>query len=170
MIVVSALVIAAAALVAWSGVEHLAGSGLGELSRAAGAALGFAQILVGTAAIVAVVTPLRDTIGTVVLACQACLYTAFLGYLSVRLRQGRTSNCGCTRLGSRVGPAGLVRAGALAAISAVGAVAYSALPYLTTAPTRDATLMTVAGVAMAALWYVLPSAIDGWPTGLKGTA
>lgn len=162
MIVISAVTLAGALLLLWTGAEHLRAPG-----GAAGRAGALLQVLLGALAVAVMVH--RAGAGPWVLAAQAVLYAAFAGVLAVRLARADRGDCRCTRVTARVGPTGVVRAGVLAVASVVAAVGYpaAALPGLDLTDPRVA-LVFAAAVTGGTLCYVLPAALDGAPLGLAG--
>lgn len=157
MIIISAVALAGALLLVWTGVEHLR-TAAGAASRAGG----LLHALLGVLSVVVLVQ--RVGTGPWVLAAQAALHAAFAGVLAVRLARSDRGDCRCTQITARVGPTGVGRAGVLAVASAVAAVGYPAvvLPGLDLSDPRVA-LVIAAAVTGGTLCYALPAALDGAP-------
>jgi hypothetical protein len=104
MIVLSALALAAALLLVWTGIEHLRAPATSAASRAAG----LLQSSLGVLA--AIVMMHRTGTGPEVLLGQSALYASFAGVLAFRLARADRGDCRCTRVTARVGPTGIIRA------------------------------------------------------------
>lgn len=168
MIVLAALGVAAALLLIWAGTEHLrdpatltrvlAGQGVrGVLAaRSTARAVAAAELLVGTAVIVSLAFGVPDPRWA--LLTQGLLYLGFLASLLVRYQRGDRTDCGCGGLPAVVGPAGVARAGGLALVSLLAAVADPMVPAL--GGTWMLLLVTSAAV-LTVLLRSLPPAIDG---------
>jgi len=163
VIILSALALAAALLLVWTGIEHLRAPATSAASRASG----LLQSLLGVLAVVVMVH--RAGTGPGVLLGQAALYASFAGVLAFRLARADRGDCRCTRITARVGPTGIVRAVAAALVSAAAAVGYPgvALPGVDVTDPRVA-LVLAAAITMGTVAYALPAALDGAPVALRG--
>jgi hypothetical protein len=172
MIVVTALAAAAALLLLWAGVEHVwrpdvAAEPLGTLlsrgrgtSRLAGRVLAGGEVVVATAALIALTRPVPG--GRWAVAALGAVYLAFFCYLLLRFRRHDRGDCGCTGIGARVGTAGLVRSGSLGTLAIGAAVTYPDLLAIARTPDPQASaLVLAAAVTLAVLLYALPPAVDG---------
>ena len=161
MILLAVPVLAGALLLVVAGLEHLRDPA--ELARAAGTGtvvarlIAVVELLIGVpsmAAVLVSVPPLRW-----VLLAQAVIYVAFAAHLLLRRRRGDESDCGCNRMGTRVGPGGIARAWGLAALTLAASVLY---PGVASPSGAGGLLLVILGaVVMATLLYALPAAVDG---------
>lgn len=160
MIVLAVPVLAAAFLLVEAGLEHLRAPKF--LARAAGTSLAMARViatvelLIGVPAVVAVIFGppyLRWA-----LAAQAVLYLAFAAHLWWRHHRGDTSDCGCNRMGTQVGPGSIGRAVVLALATVAATAAY---PAVTLPGGGLAVLLVLCALVLAVLLYTLPAAVDG---------
>ncbi|MGH3937175.1 MAG: MauE/DoxX family redox-associated membrane protein [Pseudonocardiaceae bacterium] len=161
MILLGVPVLAGALLLVVAGLEHLRDPV--ALANAAGTGTGAArlialiELLIGVPSVAAVLLgmpPLRWA-----LVAQALIYLVFAAHLLLRRRRGDESDCGCNRMGTRVGPGSIARAGVLAIFT----FAVAALRPDTVSPDGvGGVLLVVVGAAvLATLLYALPAAVDG---------
>lgn len=161
MILLAVPVLAGALLLVVAGLEHIRDPA--QLARAAGTGLVLArliaivELLIGVPSVAAVVLgvpPLRWA-----LAAQVVIYLAFAAHLLLRRYRGDESDCGCNRMGTRVGPGGIARAWGLAAVTLAAVVLYpgAASPH----GPGSILLVIVGAVVLAVLLYALPAAVDG---------
>jgi methylamine utilization protein MauE len=160
MILLGIPVLAGAFLLVEAGLEHMRAPGI--LARAAGTnvaaarALAAVEFVIGVPSVAAVVfgiTTLRWA-----LAAQTVLYLAFAAHLSWRRYRRDTSDCGCNRMGTQVGPGGIARA----LVLAIATLAATALYPAAALPGGGLAVLLVACAAvLAVLLYTLPAAIDG---------
>lgn len=161
MILLAVPVLAGALLLVVAGLEHIRDPA--QLARAAGTGpvlarlIAIAELLIGVPSVAAVVLgvpPLRWA-----LAAQVVIYVAFAAHLLLRRYRGDESDCGCNRMGTRVGPGGIARAWGLAALTLAAVVLYpgAASPR----GPGSAVLVSVGAVVVAVLLYALPAAVDG---------
>ena len=162
MIILSALALAAALLLVWTGIEHLRAPATSAASRAAG----LLQSSLGVLA--AIVMMHRTGTGPEVLLGQSALYASFAGVLAFRLARADRGDCRCTRVTARVGPTGIIRAVAAALVSAAAAAGYPGvvLPGVDVTDPRVA-LVLAAAITMGTVAYALPAALDGAPAPLR---
>lgn len=168
MIILTACVVAAGMLLVWAGLDHVRAPGLAaqvvrvgqSRQRLLAVALGVTEVVTGAAVIAVLVAP--QPVGWVAPTIQGVLFLGFLGYLLPRYLRHDRGDCGCSRLATRIGMAGLLRAGALAIASIVAAVWYPAVTLPGAAPTgTHLMLLTAASAALCLLLHALPSAVDG---------
>ncbi|MGH3917046.1 MAG: MauE/DoxX family redox-associated membrane protein [Pseudonocardiaceae bacterium] len=161
MILLGVPVLAGALLLVVAGLEHLRDPA--ALARAADTGTGKARVialielLIGVPSVAAVLLgspPLRWA-----LVAQALIYLVFAAHLLLRRRRGDQSDCGCNRMGTRVGPGSIARAWALAIFT----LAAAALHPATVSPdgAGGVTLVIVGAAVLATLLYALPAAVDG---------
>lgn len=154
-------VLAGALLLVVAGLEHLRDPV--SLSRAAGTGtvlarlIALVELLIGGPSVAAVLLgtpPLRWA-----LVAQAVIYLAFAAHLLWRRHRGDESDCGCNRMGTRVGPGGIARAWALALLT----LAAAALKPAAVSPggVGGAVLVVIGAAVLATLLYALPAAVDG---------
>ncbi|MDQ3886804.1 MAG: hypothetical protein M3308_07330 [Actinomycetota bacterium] len=162
MIILSALVLAAALLLVWTGIEHLRAPAASAVSRTCA----LLESLFGVLAVIVLVH--RVGMGPWVLLGQAALYTSFAAVLAFRLARADRGDCRCTRVSARVGPSGILRAVALALVSTAAAAGYPrvVLPGVNVTDPRIA-LVLAAAIAIGTLAYALPAALDGAPVVLR---
>lgn len=161
MILLAVPVLAGALLLVVAGLEHIRDPA--ELARAAGTGtvlarlIALVELLIGLPSVAAVflgVPPLRWA-----LVAQTAIYVAFAAHLLLRRRHGDESDCGCNRMGTRVGPGGIARAWSLAGLTLAAAVLY---PAVVSPSGAGGVLLVVTGaVVTAVLLYALPAAVDG---------
>lgn len=167
MIVLTAVVAAAALLLVWTGVEHLrepAVLGKGRArGRGAAVALGAGEAVVGLAGLAALLGVLPDGRGA--LGVMALSYLGFGGYLMVRYRRGDRADCGCSRVASRVGLAGVARAAGLAVCVALAGVAHPYVVIDASAGAGALTLTVGASAVLTVVLYALPACVDGLASG-----
>ncbi|HEU0088465.1 MAG TPA: MauE/DoxX family redox-associated membrane protein [Pseudonocardiaceae bacterium] len=163
MILLGVPVLAGALLLIVAGLEHLRDPA--ALARAASTGIGtawviaLAELAIGAPSVAAVllgIPPLRWA-----LVAQALTYLVFAIHLLRRRRRGDESDCGCHRMGTRVGPGGIARAWALAILTF--AAAALSPPAISPGGTGGLTLVIVAAAVLATLLYALPAAVDGPP-------
>ncbi|MGH4025615.1 MAG: MauE/DoxX family redox-associated membrane protein [Pseudonocardiaceae bacterium] len=161
MILLAVPVLAGALLLVVAGLEHIRDPA--ELARAAGTGTVLARMIavvelaIGVPSVAAVfvgVPPLRWA-----LVAQAVIYVAFAAHLLLRRRRGDESDCGCNRMGTRVGPGGIARAWSLAALTLAASVLYPAMA----SPSGAGSLLLViiGALVTAVLLYAMPAAVDG---------
>lgn len=164
MILLGVPVLAGALLLVVAGLEHLRDPV--ALARAADTGTGVARVialvelLIGAPSVAAVLLgtpPLRWA-----LVAQAVIYLVFAAHLLLRRRRGDQSDCGCNRMGTRVGPGSIARAWVLALVTFVAA----ALSPATMSPdgVGGVVLLIVGAAVLATLLYALPAAVDGQAT------
>ncbi|MGH3126126.1 MAG: MauE/DoxX family redox-associated membrane protein [Streptosporangiaceae bacterium] len=161
MIVLGVPVLAGALLLVVAGLEHLRDPV--SLSRAAGTGtvmarvIALAELLIGAPSVAAVLLgtpPLRWA-----LVAQAVIYLIFAAHLGWRKHRGDESDCGCNRMGTRVGPGGIARAWALTILtSAVAALKPAAV---SPGGVGSVVLVIIGAVVLATLLYAVPAAVDG---------
>lgn len=165
MILLGVPVLAGALLLVVAGLEHVRDPV--ALSRAAGIgahmarSIALVELLIGLPSVAAVL------VGTLALrwalVAQGLIYLVFAIHLLIRSRRGDQSDCGCNRMGTRVGPGGIARAWVLAILTFAAAVLHPAA----SSPTGvgPVALVVVGAAVMATLLYALPAAVDGRATG-----
>ncbi|MGH3825603.1 MAG: MauE/DoxX family redox-associated membrane protein [Pseudonocardiaceae bacterium] len=170
-VLVGVPVLAGAFLLVEAGLEHLRAPWV--LARAAGTGITAARAIAATEFVIGVPAVAAVLLGTGqlrwALGGQAALYLAFATHLSWRRHRGERSDCGCNRMGAAVGPAGIARAGLLAAATLAAAAQYPAATLAAAAryplaalPGGGVALMLIACAAvLAVLLYTLPAALDG---------
>ncbi|HEX2297369.1 MAG TPA: MauE/DoxX family redox-associated membrane protein [Pseudonocardiaceae bacterium] len=167
MILLAVPVLAGALLLVVAGLEHIRDPA--ELARAAGTGpvlarlIAIVELLIGVPSVAAVfvgVPPLRWA-----LVAQTVIYVAFAAHLLLRRRRGDESDCGCNRMGTRVGPGGIARAWGLAALTLVASVFY---PGVASVSGVGSVLLVIGAVVTAVLLYAMPAAVDG-PAVHRGT-
>lgn len=162
MIALGVPVLAGALLLVVAGLEHVRDPK--SLARAANtgitAARGIAlvELLIGAPSVAAVL------LGTFelrwALVTQGVLYLVFAVHLMLRRRRGDESDCGCNKMGTRVGPGGIARAWVLGALSLLAAALHPATA-ASSGGADGVLLVVVAAVVLAVLLYALPAAVDG---------
>lgn len=161
MILLGVPVLAGALLLVVAGLEHLRDPV--ALARAAhtgevtARVIALAELSIGIPSVAAVLLgtpPLRWA-----LVAQALIYLVFATHLLLRRRRGDQSDCGCNRMGTRVGPGSITRAWALASFTFLVA----ALRPATVSPdgAGGVVLVIVGAAVLATLLYALPAAVDG---------
>ncbi|MGH3909764.1 MAG: MauE/DoxX family redox-associated membrane protein [Pseudonocardiaceae bacterium] len=161
MILLAVPVLAGALLLVVAGLEHLRDPA--ALARAAGTGTGIArliaavELLIGVPSVGAVMIgmpPLRWA-----LVAQAVIYLVFAAHLVQRRRRGDESDCGCNRMGTRVGPGGIARAWGLAILTLAAVTLY---PAAASPNGAGAVVLVIVGAGvLAVLLYALPAAVDG---------
>jgi hypothetical protein len=164
MIILAVVGAAGGLLLVWAGVDHLREPGVLAahlpVGKGASAGMAVAEILVGAGALVALATPV--VVGRLFLAGQGLFYAAFLGHLWLRHRRNDRADCGCGRVSARIGVAGLLRAGVLAAVSGAAAAGYPSVPPDRFALAEPALALILAGgVVLCLVLHALPAAVDG---------
>ena len=168
MIILTVAVVAAGMLLIWAGLDHVRSPALAATipwvghsrKRLPAITLGVTEVVTGGAVIAVLVVP--QPMGWVALGVQGVLFLAFLGFLLARYLRHDRDDCGCSRLATRIGMAGLLRTGLLAVASIVAAIWYPAVALPDAAPTvPDLMLLTAASATMCLLLHALPSAVDG---------
>jgi len=158
-------VLAGALLLVVAGLEHLRDPV--ALSRAAGIStltargIALVELLIGAPSAVAVLVGMPELRWA--LAAQGLIYLAFAVHLLLRRRRGDQSDCGCNRMGTRVGPGGIARAWLLAILSFAAAALHPAAA--APAGVGPVALVVVGSAVLATLLYALPAAVDGRATG-----
>ena len=160
MILLGVPVLAGAFLLVEAGLEHLRAPR--ALARAAGTgvatarAIAVVEFLIGVPSVAAVVFGTAELRWA--LAAQAVMYLAFAAHLSWRRYRGDQSDCGCTRMGTQVGPGGIARA----VVLAIATLAATALHPAAALPGGGAAILLIAcALVLAVLLYTLPAAVDG---------
>ncbi|MGH3873445.1 MAG: MauE/DoxX family redox-associated membrane protein [Pseudonocardiaceae bacterium] len=160
MIVLAVPVLAGAMLLVVAGLEHVRAPEF--LARAAGTGIGTAraiavvEFVIGVPSAVAVIWGTRELRWA--LAAQCAIYLVFAAHLMWRRHQGDTSDCGCNRMGTQVGPGGIARA----VVLAIATLAATALhPAVALPDGGGAVLLIACAVVLAVLLYTLPAAVDG---------
>jgi hypothetical protein len=160
MILLGVPVLAGAFLLVEAGLEHMRAPRI--LARAAGTGMAMARAIAAVEFVIGVPSVAAVVFGTTklrwALAAQAVLYLAFATHLSWRRYRGDTSDCGCNRMGTQVGPGGIARAVvlALATLAATALYPAAALP-----GGGLAVLLVACAAVLAVLLYTLPAAVDG---------
>ncbi|MDQ2788952.1 MAG: hypothetical protein DLM60_22015 [Pseudonocardiales bacterium] len=160
MILLGVPVLAGAFLLVETSLEHIRAPEI--LARAAGTglvaarAIATVEFVIGVPSVVAVVFGISELRWA--LAAQTVMYGAFAAHLSWRRYRRDESDCGCNRMGTQVGPAGIARAVVLAAVTLAATTLYpaAALP-----GGGVAVLLVACAAVMAVLLYTLPAAVDG---------
>lgn len=160
MILLGVPVLAGAFLLVEASLEHIRAPEI--LARAAGTglvaarAIATVEFVIGVPSVVAVVFSTSELRWA--LAAQTVMYGAFAAHLLWRRYRRDESDCGCNRMGTQVGPAGIARAVVLAAATLAATTLYpaAALP-----GGRVAVLLVACAAVMAVLLYTLPAAVDG---------
>jgi hypothetical protein len=160
MILLGVPVLAGAFLLVEAGLEHIRAPRM--LARAAGTGLVAARAIAAVEFIIGVPSVAAVVFGTAelrwALAAQTAMYVAFAAHLSWRRYRGDESDCGCNRMGTKVGPGGIARAVVLAAATCAATTLYpaAALP-----GGGIAVLLVACAAVVAVLLYTLPAAVDG---------
>lgn len=161
MILLGVPVLAGALLLVVAGLEHLrdpvALAEAADTGTWAARVIALVELLIGAPSVAAVLLgapPLRWA-----LVAQALIYLVFAAHLLMRRRRGDESDCGCNRMGTRVGPGSIARAGVLA-IFTCAAVALRP-DTVSPAGAGGFVLVIVGAAVLATLLYALPAAIDG---------
>jgi hypothetical protein len=153
-------VLAGALLLVVAGLEHIRAPHF--LATAADTSIGVARViavvelLIGAPTIVAVVLGNAELRWAV--AAQALIYLAFAVHLSWRKSRGDTSDCGCNKMGTQVGPGSIGRAVVIAICTVAAALVY---PAASLPGGVGTVLLVVAAIVLAVLLYTLPAAVDG---------
>jgi hypothetical protein len=160
VILLAVPVLAGAFLLVEAGLEHMRAPRM--LARAAGTGVAMARAIAAVEFVIGVPSVAAVIFGPLklrwALAAQAVLYLAFAAHLSWRRYRGDTTDCGCNRMGTQVGPGGIARAVMLA----IATLAATALYPAATLPGGGVAVLLVACAAvLAVLLYTLPSAVDG---------
>ncbi|HEY2725301.1 MAG TPA: MauE/DoxX family redox-associated membrane protein [Pseudonocardiaceae bacterium] len=160
MIVLGVPVLAGAMLLVVAGLEHIRDPR--SLSRAANTGMAMARVIAVVELLIGVPSVVAVLMGTTqlrwALAAQTLIYLAFAAHLWWRKRRGDTSDCGCNRMGTQVGPGSIARAGLIAVTTVAATLVY---PAATLPGGAGAVLLVVAAVVLAVLLYTLPAAVDG---------
>lgn len=160
MILLGVPVLAGAFLLVEAGLEHFRAPTF--LAQAAGTgvvaarAIAVTEFAVGVPSVAAVLFGIGELRWA--LAAQSAMYLAFTAHLWWRHHWGDTSDCGCNRMGTQVGPGSITRA-VLLAIATVAATAW--YPVATLPGGGLAVLLVACAVVLAVLLYTLPAAVDG---------
>jgi hypothetical protein len=160
MILLGVPVLAAAFLLVEAGLEHLRTPKY--LARAAGTSVASARVIaaaelvIGLPSVAAVIFGIAELRWA--LAAQTAIYLAFAAHLWWRHHRGDTSDCGCNRMGTQVGPGSIGRA----VVLAIATLAATALHPAASLPGGGlAVLLVACALVLAVLLYTLPAAVDG---------
>lgn len=171
MILLGVPVLAGALLLVVAGLEHLRDptslARAAETNLATARGIAVVELLIGLPSVAAVLLGMFELRWA--LAAQGLLYLAFAVHLMLRRRRGDESDCGCNKLGTRVGPGGIARAWALGALSLLAA-AWHPMAAAVHGGAGGVVLVVVAAVVLAVLLYALPAAVDGPATSGQATS
>lgn len=160
MIVLAVPVLAGAMLLVVAGLEHVRAPHY--LASAADTGIGVARVIAVVELLIGAPSGVAVLLGTAqlrwALVAQALSYLAFAVHLAWRKAHGDTSDCGCNRMGTQVGPGSIGRAVVIAVCTAAAVLVY---PAASLPGGLGTVLLVIAAIVLAVLLYTLPAAVDG---------